>query len=212
MIGLGRFGSALAKALTQQGMSVLAIDNHSERVESVASFVDMAVTGDTTDEQVLDDLHIQRMTTVIVAIGAESREASILTTALLRQRGVPRIIARAVSDLHRRVLQAVGAHEILNPENEMGRRLAVRLSNPSIIDRLELGDNAEIAEVEAPEAFVGKTLMALDIRNRYHVSVVAIRRKEGLIANPRATEEIASGDMLLLLGTPTEIRRVAALA
>lgn len=212
VIGLGRFGTALARSLAREECSVLALDQSSERVNALSDIVDMAVEGDSTDESVLDELHIQRINTVIVAIGAESREASILTTALLRQRGVPYILARAVSDLHRRVLQAVGAHEIVNPEEEMGLRLAARLAQPSLIDRIDLGPHAELAEVEAPEAFVGRSLMALDVRNRYHVSIVAIRRGDDVVANPRATEEISSGDILLMVGNPGDVRRIAALA
>lgn len=212
VIGLGRFGTSLALNLVRQGQSVLAIDVSEERVARIADSVDAASAADTTREEVLDELRLGRMGTVIVAIGAESREASILTTALLRQRGTPRIVARAVSELHGRVLIAVGAHQIINPEDEMGARVALRLSQPSLIDRLELGDKAELAEVETPEAFVGETLMSLDIRNRFHVSVVAIRRNDEVVSNPRATEKLASGDILLVIGSPEDIRRIAARA
>ncbi|TVQ98688.1 MAG: TrkA family potassium uptake protein [Deltaproteobacteria bacterium] len=212
VIGLGRFGTSLALNLARQGQSVLAIDVSEDRVERLADEVDAAMTADTTQENVLDELRLGRIGTVIVAIGAESREASILTTALLRQRGTPRIVARAVSELHGRVLTAVGAHEIINPEDEMGARVAMKLAQPSLIDRLALGHNAELAEVETPEAFVGESLMSLDIRNRYHVSVVAIRRVDDVVSNPRATEKLRSGDILLVIGNHDAIRRLAARA
>lgn len=212
VIGLGGFGSSLARSLARMRRSVLVLDREAAKVSALADVVDMAAEGDSTDEAVLDELRIHRISTVIVAIGAENREASILTTALLRHRDVSLIVARSVDDLHRRILVAVGAHEIVNPEAEMGLRLAKRLAQPNVVDRLDLGPNAELAEIEAPEVCVGHSLMELDMRNRYHVSVVAIRRENEVLANPRATEEILSGDMLLVVGTSTDIKRLAALA
>lgn len=210
VLGLGRFGRAVALSLIREGQAVLAVDINPERIEMMADQADAVVSADTTDEASLSGLRLERMSCVVVAIGPKSTEASILTTALLRQVGVPRIIARAFNELHARVLVAVGAHEVINPEDEMGRRLARRLAHPAIVDQLELGD-ATIAEIEAPETFVGQDLAALDLRNRYRISVLGLRRQGVTRSNPRAQDRIESGDVLLVMGQPAAIERVAAL-
>ena len=211
VIGLGQFGMSVARHLGRQGASVLAIDMDQDLVDDAAPEVDLALRADATDERTLEELQLNTMSCVVVAIGAHSIEASVLTTALMKQIGVPRIVARAMSDLHARVLRAIGADEVVNPEEEMGRRLANRLVEPSILEQVELGES-QLAEVEAPEAFVGKNLIEADIRNRYAVSVMAIQRGEHVIANPRPTEVIQSGDILVVVGSVESIRRVAALA
>jgi trk system potassium uptake protein TrkA len=212
VIGMGQFGKAVVRNLAERGQSVLAIDNHQDELDLVEEIVDSAVCADTTDETVLQDLQLARMTCVVVAIGAASMESSILTTALLKQLGVPRIVARSISDLHSRVLRAVGAHETINPEDEMGTRLARRLAEPNVLEQFDLGDAAQIAEIEAPQKFVGRTLVEIDVRNRYGVSVVAIKRQESVIANPAASTVLKTGDILVLLGGAPSIRALAALA
>lgn len=211
VVGLGRFGMSVARYLSRQGSSVLAIDLDEDLVEDISAEVDVAIQADCTDEKTLEELRLDTMGCVVVAIGADSLEASILTTALMKQIGVPRIVSRAMTDLHARILRSVGADEVVNPEEEMGRRLALRLSEPSILEQVELGES-QLAEVEAPERFVGKTLRELDIRNKYSISVMAIQRGEKVIANPRPTDAISSGDILVVVGAVDCIRRVAALA
>jgi trk system potassium uptake protein TrkA len=139
-------------------------------------------------------------------------EASILTTALLRQIGVPRIVARSLSELHGRVLRSVGAHEVVSPEVEAGQRLARQLAEPGVLERLELGDDAQLAELSAPEAFIGRSLVELEVRRRYDVTVVAIRRELAVRANIAPGERIQSGDVLVVIGDPAGIGRLAALA
>ncbi len=212
VIGLGRFGWSLATALARSGQSVLAVDRNPETVQAIAPEIDASVCCDTTDEAALGELHLERTTSTIVAIGAEAKEASILTTALLRQAGVPRIVGRAVSDLHARVLLAVGAHEVVNPEKEMGARVARRLARPSILEQVPLGDDADLAEVEVPEAFVGKTLVDLDVRRRFDVSVVAVRRGGRVISNVLGLGPLESGDVLVVIGAPAAVGRLGALA
>lgn len=211
VIGLGQFGMSVARNLAQQGESVMAIDLDAELVENASQMADVAIRADATDERTLQELQLETISCVVVAIGAHSIEASVLTTALLKQVGVPRIVARAMSDLHARVLRAIGADEVVNPEEEMGRRLAARLSQPSILEQVELGDS-NLAEVEAPEAFVGKSLAELDIRNRYAVSIMAIQRGDDVIANPMGGESLQSGDVLVVVGSVISIRSLASLA
>lgn len=211
VIGLGQFGMSVARHLANQGASVLAIDLNQDLVDDVAPYVDVAIRADATERRTLQELDIDSMGCVVIAIGAHSIEGSVLTTALMTQEGVPRIVARAISELHARVLRNIGADEVVNPEEQMGRRLATRLAQPSIIEQVELGDS-QLAEVEAPEAFVGSTLVELDVRNEYGVSVMAIQRGGSIIATPRASEKIESGDVLVLVGSADSVRRLAALA
>lgn len=209
VIGLGQFGRAVARSLAAQDQPVLAVDQDLEIVEEFDTVVDAAVQADATDEEVIEGLRLPRMSCVIVAIGVNSMEASIMTTALLAEKEVPRIVSRAINGLHERILRAVGAHEVVNPEREMGARLARRLAQPSIVDQLDLGE-AELAEVEAPEAFVGRTLADLDLRRAHGVSVMAIRRGDDVEPNPRADETIESGDILVVIGSTEHVNRLAA--
>jgi trk system potassium uptake protein TrkA len=212
VIGLGIFGRNVALHLARAGHTVLAVDSMQSEVDRIATELTSAVRADATDEEALQELGLDRMSCAVVAIGADSMEASILATALLRQIGVPRIIARSLSELHSRVLRAAGAHEIVNPEEEMGQRLARRLTEPSIRERLSLGGDAEFAEVEIPAAFVDKTPIDLDIRRRYGLTVVAIRRQDRIQASLREGDRFREGDVMLVIGTAENIQRVAALA
>ncbi len=211
VLGLGQFGRKVATSLARQGQPVLAVDEEMSRVESVKNQVDAAVQADATDEDALHSLEIDQMTTVVNAIGAHSTEASILTTALLAQMGVPRIVARSSTDLHARILRTIGAHEVVDPEGDMGKRLANRLCRPNVLDQLELGD-AILAEVTLPESMVGDTLAGVDLRNRFEVSVIAIQRDGEINPNPRPDDNLHSGDVLVVLGKQPSIDELSALA
>jgi trk system potassium uptake protein TrkA len=211
VIGLGQFGEAVARKLAEQGQSVLAIDSNMDRVENIKDAVDAAVKSDATDESSLRGLRIEEMRCVVVAFGADSTEASIMTTALLRQIGVPRIIARSATTLHSRILRQVGATDVIDPEAEMGARLARRLARPSIIEHIDLGD-ASLAEVDVPEAFVGDTISELDVRNKHGVLVLAIRRGSDVRTNPPSDTTFETGDVLVLVGKEDAVEKIASLA
>lgn len=209
VIGLGVFGRTVALTLARMGLQVLAIDQDEEEAQRVAGDLDAVVSLDATDEVALRELGLEGVSCAVVAIGAEAREASILVTALLRQMGVPRIVARAMSDLHARVLLAVGAHEVISPEAEMGQRLARRLAQPNLLERLELGEGAELAELEVPASFVDRSLVELDIRRRFGVSVVALRRGGTVRATVDGSERIAAGDVMVVIGSTEAVGRLA---
>lgn len=212
VIGLGQFGRAVALSLVREGAAVLAIDQMQERAQMVETEVDAVACADATDERALDELGLERMSCVVVAMGVRARETSILTTALLRQRGVPRIISRAANELHARVLLAVGAHEVINPELQMGQRLARNLAHPTILEQIALDENTNLVEVASPEQFIGKTLVEIDLRRRYGVSVIAVRRGGQVMPQTAADERLIRGDRLLIVGPPASVRRVASLA
>lgn len=212
IIGLGRFGSSVARTLTRNGYPVLAIDTKQELVDEIAGEVDAAVCCDTTDKDALLELDIGKFSCVVVGIGASSLEASILTTALLSQIGCIRIISRAIHGLHEKVLKSVGASEIVNPEEEIGKRLAERLAQPYLIEQFTLGPELRLAEVGTPQRFVGKALIDLKLRNKYDISVVAIYRGKTVISNPKASEVIHDNDKLVIIGNNESIHRLAGLA
>lgn len=210
VIGMGRFGRAVARSLVHEGQAVLAVDLDPGRLAEVADEVDSTARADTTDEDAMAALRLDRMASVVVTIGSRATEASVLTVAILKDLGVPRIVARGFDERHARLLLAIGANEVLNPEDEIGARLASRLVRPGVLDQFRFGD-AGLAELEAPEAFVGSSLAELDLRGRDRIAVLAIRRGEDVTVNPGAEAVIESGDVLVILGEEEAIHRVAAL-
>jgi trk system potassium uptake protein TrkA len=173
---MGIFGREVATSLAARGYSVLAIDADTEIIESVKDAVAQALVLDTTDEHALLEAKIDQLSIVVNAIGTQHIENSILTTALLRQLEVPRIIARATNGLHERILRQVGATEVVNPEQDMGRRVAYQIARPGLREVLSLAEDIVVAEVPVPASFVGKTLNELDVRRKYGVNVVGVQR------------------------------------
>jgi len=212
VIGLGVFGRNVALQLKLLGQEVLAIDMDEQLVNATAGEIETVVRADATDEGALRELHFDAVSCAVVAIGAESIEASILTTTLLRQIGVPQIVARSVNSLHARALRAVGAHVVVRPEEEMGARLARRLAQPNVLERIELGPDVELAEIESPTEFVDRSLVELEVRRKYAVSVVAVRRGDRILANLDSSERMRSGDTLVIIGAPQAIAKLASRA
>lgn len=212
VIGLGAFGRQVAVQLRRLGHEVLAVDLDERLVNAITEEVETAVRADATDEGALRELHVDAVSCAVVAIGAESIEASILATTLLRQIGVPEIVARSVNPLHARALRAVGAHRVVRPEEEMGERLARRLAQPSVLERIELGPDAELAEVAAPSDFVEKSLVELEVRRKHAVTVVAIRRGDRILATLNGSERMQSGDILVIIGAPRAVAKLASRA
>ncbi len=212
VLGLGIFGRAVAERLQESGVQVLAVDNDDVAVREAADELDVVTArADATDEVAMRELGVDRVSCAVVALGVHSRESSILATALLAHLGVPQIIARSHGPLHARVLRAVGAHRVVSPEREMGHRLARQLATPSVLDRLELGDETVLAEVEGPEAFVGKTLADLDLRRRFGITVVALRRGGRVTAGVDPEFRFESGDVMIVVGSEGAVERLGAL-
>ena len=155
-------------------MDVMAIDISPERVEEFAHIATTAVSADTTDESALWSLGIRNFEHVVVAIG-ENIQASILTTLILKEIGVKRITVKAQNDYHAKVLQKIGADQVVHPERDMGKRIANNLVSNNILDYLELSDEYSIVEIRANEKLAGSTLIDLDIRAKYGVNIVAIK-------------------------------------
>ena len=161
IIGLGQFGLSLSRTLAERGAEVLAVDQDRKRVDEAANFVTEAIAMDATDETELARLNPGQRDVAVCAIGDESREASIMCTALLRQMGTPRIIARANDPMLRRILQLVGAHEIINPEFEFGKKFANRILYSQIFADTALGTDLQLTEICIQPSMAGKTLIEL---------------------------------------------------
>jgi trk system potassium uptake protein TrkA len=205
VVGLGQFGLSLCRALTDRGVDVFAVDRDVALVELAADFVAEAVVMNAVDEEALARSAPGRRDVCVVAIGNESREGSILCTALLRQMGARKVVARATDDLHERILKLVGAHEVVNPERAFGERLATRLAYSGVIEEAPLGDDLSITELKAPPAMVGRTLLDLKLPRRFGVTVVAVRRSQdgrGKLLIPRPDEPLQGEDILVIVASP----------
>ena len=210
VIGLGRFGRAVVHNLALEGQEVLAIDRDRERLRMVDREAESTLCLDTTDEGALATVPLGRMATVVVSIGSRAPEASLLTVAVLKELDVPRIVARAFDPRHARLLHELGAHEVLNPEDEMAGRLAARLAHPRISDQIRIGE-ASVAELELPESFAGSTLGELALGARYDVAVLALRRGTESRLDPGPDERVESGDRAIVMGPAASLERIAVL-
>jgi trk system potassium uptake protein TrkA len=209
IIGLGQFGMALARTLTDRGVEVLAVDRNPSLVQDAAAFVSEAACFDATDEESLARADPIRRDLCVCAIGNEAREASIIVTALLRQMGARRIVARAGDDLIERILRLVGAHEVVNPERAFGQRLASRLLYQDIVEELPLGSDLMITEVRPPPALVGRSLAALRLPERFGINVVALRPiGGGATMQPDPERPLANDDILVVVSRSEAIRKL----
>lgn len=215
IIGLGSFGSYLVRELSAKGFSILAIDKVESCVDKIKKIVDQALIIDASDEDTLVEIDWKQIDLAIVAIGDPHLESSILVVSLLRQFGVQKIIARASSEMHSRVLRKVGAHQVINPELDMTKILADKISMPNAIDLRYFDEENVISEIIPKPSFLGKSIISLDLRKKYNISVVAIRRqnnstnkKKKTILNPIAQEVICDGDILVVIGKKTSIENL----
>lgn len=211
IIGVGQFGNALAMRLVESGAEVTIVDPRRDRVDRIAPHVAQAIVADASDPAVLDSLDPTSFDVAVDAIGEENLEASIFCAALLCQAGVQRVIARVITDLHGRILKALGVHEILHPENRLAADLAQRLVSPGIAHRLALEDGVEVVEWELQEAWIGRSLRELDLRQRFAVNVIGIRRPKGAAGGgfdpaPDPSAALVRGDMLLCIGTTKAVQ------
>ncbi|RDI47627.1 potassium channel family protein [Falsibacillus pallidus] len=207
VIGLGRFGGSICRALSEQGMEVMAIDQDEDRVNEFASIASHAVVADTTEEVTLKSLGIRNFDHVIVAIG-DDIQSSILTTLMLKEIGVNNITVKAQNDYHEKVLRKIGADHVVHPERDMGRRIAHNIISNSVLDYLELSDEHSIVEIAANNPLLaGKSLVDLDVRAKYGLNIVAIKRENDIIVSPQANEVIHQDDILIVIGADTDINQ-----
>ena len=209
VIGLGRFGYQVATVLGENGMEVMAIDSDESIVASIRDHVTQAICMRVTDEASLRSIGVETMDTVIVAMG-ENFAQSILVTALLKKRlDIKHVITRAISDIHKEILQITGANEVILPEKEIGNRLADSLSSP-FTDQIRITDDFSISKIIAPKIFVGKTVEELRLFNTYNCYCIALQKEEEInTMDPNYT--IEENDKILLSGRNQDLEKVAKL-
>ncbi|TXL67548.1 TrkA family potassium uptake protein [Cerasibacillus terrae] len=206
VIGLGRFGGSICYELSKEGMDVLAIDISEEKVNEFKNIASHAVIADTTDEATLKELGINNFDHVIVSIG-DNIQASILTTVILTDLGVKKITVKANNDYHGKILDKIGAHHVVHPERDMGKRIAHSIISNNILDYLELSDDHSIVEVKTSDKMIGKSLVDLDIRANYGCNVVAIRQGNDINVSPMADELLQENDILIVIGADHDISK-----
>lgn len=204
IIGLGRFGSSLGKELVKLGYEVLGIDKDEEVVQEMSDFLTHAVVAESTDEEVLRSLGVRNFDCGVVAIG-DDIQASILTTIQLKDLGVKKVVAKAINELHGRVLEKLGVDKVVYPERDMGIRVAHQLVSPNLLDYIELSNDYTIAELTVPPGLNGKTLQDINPRARFGCSIVAINKGGGVVIAPAAEERLKEKDVLVIIGTNEQI-------
>jgi trk system potassium uptake protein TrkA len=212
VIGLGSFGSNIAKTLYEKGNEVLAVDEDKEKIDEVKNFVSHAVHMDAADKENLQALGIKDMDVVIVSLGPVM-EASILTVLYLNEMGTKRIVAKALTEDHAKILESVGATETIYPEKDMAIKTALKLSCPNVLEYLPLISGCGIQEIAPPEKFIGKNLRELDLRNKYGIQVLAIKEliPEKTTFVPKADFVLKDSDILVIMGEDKQLEKINAL-
>lgn len=217
VIGLGRFGESVAKVLAKKGYQVLAIDVKEQITQGISDEVTQAVCLDATDEKALRSVGVDTVDVAIVGVGT-NLEASILITLNLKEIGIKEIVCKAVNADHRKVLEKIGATKVIQPEREMGTRVANSLISTSVIEHIELSDESSIVELIPPKEFIGKNLREIDVRAAFGLNVIAVKRKipsaskkeeaESVNVCPRAEDIINKGDILVVVGSNANIEKI----
>ena len=199
VIGLGLFGSSVARQLCALGAEVLAIDTNSDLVQQVSGDVTTAAVADARDLEVLRALGAQECDCAVVAIG-DDLAVSVLATMNLKELGIPQIICKAHDETHRKVLEKLGADKVVIPEKEVADKLARSLTSHNVLDFIELSNDYGIVEINTPKEWIGKSLKELDVRARLGGNIIAIERNDKVSVSPRAEFELAKNDILVVLG------------
>lgn len=208
VIGLGRFGSSVARTLFHMGYDVMAMDLNEEVIDEMKDEVTYGVTADAQEGRVLESLGLRNFDVAIVAIGNDI-QASILITLTLKELGVKRVVAKAINDRHGRVLEKIGADKIVYPERDMGERVAHYLVSANLLDYIAISDKYSLSEVTVPHSLVHKTLKETNLRVKYGVNVIAIKRGEKLIVAPPGDENLNVDDVLICIGLTQDLDKFA---
>lgn len=206
--GLGRFGKSVAITLEKMGYDVMAMDSDEEVVQDLSDTLGYVVCGDCSDEKSLAAIGAGNADIAVVSVGDLS--ASLMTTLLLKEMGVKKIVVKALGSVHGKMLQKIGADKIIYSEKEMGIRVAHNLISPGIVDYIEMENNITILSIHVPAEWVAKSILDIDIRRKYNITVVAIKRQGEMFVNPRPDMKLDAHDMLIILGDSESVKRVTA--
>jgi len=210
VLGLGGFGYHVTTTLAADGHEVVAIDSNKEKIQSLKEIVTQAILTDATDKETLKAIGIQEVDAAIVNLGEEGFDSAMLVTLFLKEAGVKRIIVKVANEDQAKILTQIGATEVIFPEKDMAIRLAKRLGSPNVYDHIDIGEDLQIVELKAPANFEGKTVQKLDLRRKYNIQVIVIKRADSKTAGegkacynvvlPLPNEIIQRGDHLTVMG------------
>ena len=206
IIGMGRFGRHMARKLRDLNHDVMAVDRNEERINDVLDLVTSAQIGDSTSEAFIASLGVRNFDVCMVAIG-DDFQSSLETTALLKEQGAPFVVSRAARDVHAKFLLRNGADEVVYPERQMAGWAAVRYSSDHIFDYIQLTPDHSIYEVAVPESWEGKTIVQLGVRQKYHISILAIKQEGQLEPLPKPDRCFQSGETMLILGADRDVQK-----
>lgn len=201
IVGMGKFGTSLAKTLYDNGKNILALDIEEEKIQENINnnIIENGIAIDATDRLELKNLGINNFDVAFVCIGKEIQN-SILVTLTLKELGIPKIIAKALSKQHGRVLEKVGADEVIYPEIHMGKKVALKEIRPNLIEHIQLSNEYTVIEVKAPTKFLNKTLIELDLRKKYNLNIIAIKRKnDGMEITPMGDSILKKDDKIIAI-------------
>lgn len=204
VFGAGKFGRSIAVTLQELGCEIVLVDKDPEVIQELADEVSYAICADVEDSSIFDNLGMHNLDGAIIAI-TESLEASIVTTMMCSEMGIPRILAKAKNRLHEKILKSVGAHKVIYPEVEMGKRVAKYLVADNFTDWIELSPRYSLVEMDIPPQWCGKTLAELRIREKYGLNVIGIKNGDSVIVNPSPAEPLPSGVVLIVVGGNREL-------
>lgn len=207
VFGLGRYGLAVAKELISSGVEVIAVDIDPAIVNAAAVELPVCKCADITDPEVIRQLGIGNIDVVIVAM-ANNLEASVMTVTLCKEAGVKTVIAKCGSDMHKKILERVGADKVVFPENESGVRLAKNLLSSGFVDMITLSENFSMIELDVRPEWVGKSLLELHLRKKYEINVVAIKRGDRLTVNINPEEKLTADGSLVVIANPAKLARL----
>lgn len=206
VLGIGIFGESVAIELTKAGCEVLAVDNNREHIQSISDQVTHAVIADVCDTETMKTLGISNMDAVVIAI-TKDLNASILATILAKEAGVPLVVAKSADQIHTKILEKVGADKVIIPEHESGFRIAHQLLSDSIIDLFELSNNSRMLEMQTKSEWTGRSLRELNLRQKYHINVIAIRQKDHMNFHPEPDDLLEEGSSLLVVADTKDLHR-----
>ncbi|MBP5511705.1 MAG: TrkA family potassium uptake protein [Kiritimatiellae bacterium] len=214
IVGAGRFGIALAESLAEKGADVLLIDQDRERVQEYSDLVAKAIEGDATNLHTLEDAGFKECDVVVIAIG-DNLEGSVMATMNCKELAIEKVVAKADSDMHGKILKRVGADVVVYPNRDRAQKLAQTLMSKGSVDLFEISDGFSVAEIDVPAPLKDKTLAEAQVRNKYNVTVLCIRRLAEdpalprLVIIPGAEEKILADDKLLVFGDNKAIDEIA---
>ena len=207
VFGLGRYGTAVAKELVENGMEVIAVDFDERIVNAAADVLPICKCADITDPDVIQQLGINNVDVVIIAM-ANNLEASVMAVTLCKEAGVPTVIAKCANEMHQKILNRVGADKVVFPENESGIRLAKDLLSSGFVDMVSLARNVSIIELDVKPEWEGKNLIELNLRKKYSINVVALRREETVSVDIDPHAPLLKSDKLIVIANTDKLAKL----